>query len=119
MDVMRRRKKTSLFEFFRTRKIYKNISDEEIKDKSESKINSYWKLVILYNSGKISEIKTTEPDSEYVDGEEYFKPFLEWFMCSTNPYYLLKHDVGTRIYIRKEITEINLVKFTTEEEIKK
>jgi len=140
MDVLRRRKKTTLMEFFRTGKRYRDITDKEEKElkqketatwgkfknkipmpkvtpikKTPDEINTYWKLVILYNSGVVGELKTIKPDTENFCGKDGFNPFLEWFMCSMNPYYLFNYSTGLKIYIRKEITEISVKKYTTEE----
>lgn len=142
MDVMRRRKKTSLMEFFRTGKRYKDVSDEEqaeierkesyMLDRFDNKIpmppvgefketvkpdpKTFWKLSVLYNCGTVSELTTVKYDREDFCGKDGFNPLLEWFMCSTNPYYLFKHSAGIKIYIRKAINEITIKNFTTDKE---
>ena len=98
---------TTFLEFIKTRKFRKEIEIEFIEE-------TYWQLEVLLTNGIKSILITTIPDSDDFKGQHSFDKFLEWFMCSTNPYYKHHFNVGLRIFIRDKISTIELVEVVKE-----
>ena len=75
-------------------------------------------MKILLRNGHQSILVTTIPDSDEFEGQHSFDHILEWFMCSTNPYFKHHYKNGLRIVVRDKVATIDLMKITKERKMK-
>lgn len=98
-------------QFIKTGKFKQDIEVDYIEE-------IYWELTVNYKTGRPLSLASTKPDSDDFKGDHIFDKFIEWFMCSDNPYFRYRFNNGSRVYIRTEIQTIEVNRVVKEKEIK-